>query len=91
MSVDALNHGTADLVVVVPLTTRERRSPFHVSLVPPEGGLDRPSFAMCEQARAISIERLIAGPVVRRYGRATDELLQLVESRLRMVLGIPRR
>ncbi len=45
------------IVLVVPATTVDRRWPNHVA-VPEETGLDRPSWVMTEQVRAISRERL---------------------------------
>ncbi|MEZ5080400.1 MAG: type II toxin-antitoxin system PemK/MazF family toxin [Thermoleophilia bacterium] len=46
------------LVLVVPVTTRDRGWPNHVPL-DERAGLGRPSFAMTEQPRAISRERLL--------------------------------
>jgi mRNA-degrading endonuclease toxin of MazEF toxin-antitoxin module len=48
----------ADLVVAVPFTTRRRGVPTHVEVRPPAGGLRDLSFAMCEQIRSLSTERL---------------------------------
>lgn len=47
-----------ELLLCVPLTTRDRQFATHVPIVPPEGGVRKPSWAMCEQARATSRERL---------------------------------
>jgi mRNA interferase MazF len=46
------------LAIVVPISTRQRGMPSHVSIQPPEGGLVQPSFAMTEQPRAVSTDRL---------------------------------
>ena len=37
VSTDAFNHGPAELVVILPLTTRARGIPLHVAVNPPEG------------------------------------------------------
>ncbi len=58
VSADAFNHGPAGLVVIVPLTTRERRIPLHIPIEPPEGGVRERSFAMCENIRSITKDRL---------------------------------
>ncbi|MHB1893150.1 MAG: type II toxin-antitoxin system PemK/MazF family toxin [Candidatus Dormibacteria bacterium] len=42
--------------IVVPLTSRERGFPHHIQ-VADDGGLNRPSWAMCEAVRAVSTER----------------------------------
>lgn len=58
ISTDAFNHGPARMVAVVPVTSRDKGIPLHVRLDPPEGGLTMASFAMCDQIRTISTERL---------------------------------
>ncbi|MGI8828119.1 MAG: type II toxin-antitoxin system PemK/MazF family toxin [Chloroflexota bacterium] len=47
------------MVIIAPLTTAPRRLASHVPITPPEGGLDRPRFIMCEAPRSISTERLV--------------------------------
>ena len=59
ITVDQFNHGPADLVVVLPITTREKGIPLHVPVDPPEGGLSERSFIKCEEVRCISKERLV--------------------------------
>jgi mRNA interferase MazF len=83
VSTDPFNHGPASLVVVVPLTTREKHVPLHVPVIPPEGGLKQPSFIKCEDVRSISQERLI-----HRWGRVTPKTLTAVASRLRLLLEL---
>src|SRR5262249_45820767 len=48
VSVDLFNQGPAGLVVVVPLTSKDRRVRWHVPVDPPEAGLKKRSFIMCE-------------------------------------------
>lgn len=43
------------LAFVVPCTTTDRQLPFHPAI----SGFDRPSFAMCDQLKSVSRERLI--------------------------------
>lgn len=57
LSVDKLNHGPADLVVVLPITKTDRRIPSHIR-IQGQGGLKDTSFVICEQPRCISKERL---------------------------------
>jgi mRNA interferase MazF len=42
--------------IVLPLTSRDRGLPHHIS-VTDDGGLKRPSWAMCEAVRAVSTAR----------------------------------
>lgn len=83
ISVDPFNQGPADLVVVLPLTTRAKGIPFHVAVVPPEGGLKERSFVKCEDVRSVAKERF-----ARWWGRVSAETLAAVEDRLRILLGL---
>lgn len=80
VSANALNNGPAELVVVLPLTTRDRRVPLHVAIEPPNGGLREPSFIMCEMIRSISTGRLI-----RVLGTVDQRTMRIVEDRLRIL------
>ncbi|MGQ4616923.1 type II toxin-antitoxin system PemK/MazF family toxin [Nocardia sp. R7R-8] len=56
------------LVVIVPVTTTDRGWPHHVQLRGDELGLPHISFAMTEQPRTVSIQRIkgVAGSVSSR-------------------------
>jgi mRNA interferase MazF len=71
------------MVIVVPITRRERRVVSHVEVNPPEGGLTYRSFIKCEDVRAISQERL-----QQRLGAVAATTMARVELRLRMLLGL---
>src|SRR5262245_20465636 len=58
ISVDAFNQCSADLVAVVPITSKSKGIPFHVAVGPPEGGLRQMSFIKCEDVRSVSTIRL---------------------------------
>jgi mRNA interferase MazF len=83
ISVDLFNQGASGLIVVLPITSKEKRIPFHVELNPPEGGLKVRSFIKCEDVRSISVERL-----EKRWGTVSSEILAAVEDRLRILLGL---
>lgn len=83
VSVNSFNRGPLQLVVVVPLTTRDRRNPFAVPIPPPEGGVRQLSFIKCEVVRSLARERLII-----RWGSVRPETLGDVEVRLRAFLGL---
>lgn len=83
VSVDPFNHGPAGLVVVLPLTSRMKNSHFHLPVEPPEGGLRSRSFVKTEDIRSVSMERLAS-----RRGVVRPETLELVEDRLRILLGL---
>jgi mRNA interferase MazF len=56
ISADRFNSLPIRHCIVVPLTSRDRQLPHHVA-VSDDGGLRRPSWAMCEAVRAVSTQR----------------------------------
>jgi mRNA interferase MazF len=83
LSADIFNEGPADLVVVIPITRKERMVRWHVPVVPPEGGLVAESFIQCENIRSVSKRR-----VKRLRGRVSESTMQQVEDRIRILLGL---
>ena len=83
VSVDLFNQGPAGLVIVLPITTKEKGIPLHVEIKAPEGGLTKRSFIKCEDIRSVSRERL-----VQRLGQVTRSTLDAVEDRLRILLNL---
>ena len=84
ISNDILNHGAAGLVTVVPLTTKSRPIRSFLQVNPPEGGLQKSSFIICDQVRTISKERLR-----KRFGAVSSSTLAEVERRLKFLLDLP--
>jgi mRNA interferase MazF len=60
ISNDAFNNGPAGLLIILPLTTKDKKIPCHILITPKDGGVKEPCFAMCEQIRCISKERLVS-------------------------------
>lgn len=83
VSIDQLNHGPAQLVIVLPITSTLRGIPTHVRIDPPEGGLKKQSFALCEAVRSVSSDRL-----AKRLGAVSPAVMRAVEDRLRILLGL---
>jgi mRNA interferase MazF len=67
--------------IVVPLTTRDRGIPHHLP-VADDGGLSRPSWAMCEGVRAVSLQRF--GPHI---GTAAHSTVAAITVQLARWLG----
>jgi mRNA interferase MazF len=82
LSVDPFNSGPAELAIVLPITTKDKRIFSHVPLVPPEGGLKKNSFILCEAIRSVSIARLS-----KPLGMVSEDTLDTVEFHLRHLLG----
>jgi len=85
ISVNQMNRSAAGLLIGVPLTTTDRGSRLHVRLEPPEGGLNRVSFAMPEMARSVSTARL-----VRKLGYASPDTVESVAKHLGILIGLGR-
>lgn len=83
VSVDIFNQGAAELVVVIPITSKAKGIPLHVEVNPPEGGLSITSYIKCEDARSISIFRLL-----KKLGRVSSQTIDSVEDRLKILLGL---
>lgn len=74
VSNDRFNGTPHTLCILVPLTRTDRGIPSHLPIHPPEGGVRDVSFALCEQVKSLSVDRLH-----RRLGtveRATVERVQ---------------
>lgn len=83
VSDDRLNRSPANLVIAIPITSKDKRIPSHVEINPPEGGLKVRSFAKCEDIRSISTDRLI-----KALGSVKTPTLNQVEQRLRLLLSL---
>jgi mRNA interferase MazF len=85
VSINPMNHSTAELVIAVPLTTTDRGNELHVRLDPPEGGLTKVSFALPEMVRVLSTRRL-----GRRLGFVSADSVEAVSKRVGILIGLGR-
>lgn len=85
ISVNAMNRSVMGLLIGVPLTTTDWGSKLHVRLEPPEGGLNRVSFAMPEMARSVSNARLL-----KRLGYASPDTVESVAKHVGLLIGLGR-
>jgi mRNA interferase MazF len=83
LSVDAFNSCGANLVTVLPVTSKPRPVRTRIEIVPPEGGLTATSYVICEQSRTISTERLM-----RPLGMVSSKTMDRVSDIVRMLLGL---
>lgn len=85
VSVDQLNEAQPPgLAIVVPLTSTDRGQRLHVPFEPPEGGLERRSFALVEMVRSISHRRL-----VERRGTVRPVTLHEITHRIHVLTRAP--
>jgi mRNA interferase MazF len=83
VSVDLVNNAPGELVVVVPVSSSAYGLRSHVELEPDASGLDRTSYARCDQLRMISTRRLSS-----RRGRVAPDELRAIDQALRFVLDL---
>ena len=84
ISSNVFNHGPSGLVVVLPLTRTNRHIPLHIPILPPEGGVTSPSFALCDAVRSISRDRLGNAP----WGEVSQNTLTKIEEALHALLDL---
>jgi mRNA interferase MazF len=82
VSVDQLNRSPLGLSLAIPFTRTDFSNALHVEIEPPEGGLKERSFAMPEQLRALSHER-----VTRRLGALRGATVAELLRRCRLLLS----
>lgn len=86
VSRDAINK-SSPVVIIVPVTSRINKNklyPSHVEIRAGEGGLTADSVALCEQVRAISVERL-----KNIIGHLTAPRMSQVNASLKIALDLP--
>jgi mRNA interferase MazF len=83
VSTDPFNECAAEVVVVLPLTSKHKGIGWHVLVEARGSGLRTDSYVMCDAIRSISKERL-----TRRVGEATPGVMSDVAKRLRVLLEI---
>ncbi len=84
VSTDRFNEGPAELVVVLPITSKAKGIPWHVAVTAGGStGLRTESYAMVEAIRCVSRERL-----AKRLGEVADATMGEVERRLRILLEL---
>ncbi len=83
ISTDIFNEGPADLVVVLPITSKGRGVALHVQVKPDESGLKLTSYVLCDAIRSIAKERLLS-----RLGIIDHGTLEEIEERLRILLDL---
>ena len=72
-------------VIVLPLTSRQGKAPLptHVLLLPPQGGVTKPSVILCGQVSTLEKSRLL-----RRLGVLNKHRMALVEKALAAAVGV---
>ena len=80
VSDDLFNHSLAEMVIIVPITSKNKGIPTHVELE--SDFLNFKSYIKTEDIRSVSIKRL-----TKRLGLVDEETMLGVEERLKLLLG----
>lgn len=80
VSDDMFNHSLAELVIIVPLTSRYKGIPTHIEVN--NDFLAQKSYIKTEDIRSISIKRL-----VKKLGDVDENIMVLVSERIKLLLG----
>jgi mRNA interferase MazF len=83
VSTDAFSSGSAELAVVLPITSKAKGIPWHVPVKAGEAGLRTQSYVMCEMVRSVAHERL-----TKRLGAVSEATMREVEARLRILFEL---
>lgn len=83
ISANKFNQGKADLVVVIPVTSRYKAIASHVRVPKGEANLTEDSYIKCEEVRCVSKERFD-----KYWGQVNHDTLVSVEQWVRVVLGL---
>lgn len=83
VSVDMLNNGPGQLVMVVPIASADYGLRSHVEVEPGSSGLGHTSYARCDQLRVISTARLAS-----RRGMIAPDQMRAIDQALRFVLDL---
>ncbi len=84
ISADTYNQGPAGLTVIVPITSRARDFYWQVPLGSSETGLEKSSYAICDQVRNVSLMRFAP----KCFGFVSDYVLEQIEERLKVLFSL---
>ncbi len=84
LSADALNHHALDVCVVPMTTVQHAKFSLRVHLHAGEGGLDRESWAKCDQVTTLEKSLLIYPPL----GRLEEGTLKNIEQAVKLALQL---
>lgn len=86
LSVDIYNNGPADLLIILPLTTKKKSIPSHIEIK--LSAQKDVSYIMCDQIRCIAKERLlIKNHRTEKIGFVDEKTMENIERCLKALLG----
>ena len=85
-SSDRFQQAQNRLAIILPMTSRIKNYPFHLTVQPAESGLDKPGAIMIDQVRVVATERLLNGHPI---GQLTESTMTNVEELFRVLFDLP--
>ena len=83
ISDDIYNSGPAAKHIVIPISSKYKGIPYHIEMLPPEGGLRARSFVLCDDIRSVSRDRL-----AQWQGVASARTMAAVVHSLKALIGV---
>ncbi len=84
ISHDQFNQSPANLIVIIPITSKHHNISWFVPIAAQDGGLKQQSYIICNHIRTVSLDRFAA----KRLGTIGMPTMQAVEARLRVLLDL---
>jgi mRNA interferase MazF len=81
ISADTYNQSHSEMVVVLPITTHKHELYWYIPITPPEGGLNKKSYVICDQVRSVSVKRFES----KILGLISDFTIDQIEERLKIL------
>lgn len=85
ISTNSFNFGPSDLIVIMPITSRERKLWWLVEIKTSETDLKNTSYIICNQIRTISINRIKGNTPLGFINKST---LNQIEERVKILLEL---
>ncbi len=83
VSTNTFNNGPAQLLIVLPMTTRDHNIASHVPVAAPESGSNKASYVLCERIQCVERDRLI-----KKIGRVSPQTMKTVDDNVATLLNL---
>lgn len=85
ISDERFNNSKADLLIVLPLTSKEQKNLWAVKISPNASGLEKDSYILCSQILTISKKRILSNSPI---GFVDQKYFNLIEERIKYLLSL---
>ena len=85
ISDERFNNSKADLLVILPLTTKEQKNPWSILVCAKNNGIEIDSYVLCAQILTISKQRICS---MQEIGYIDQKYFYLIEEKIKMLLAL---